>query len=545
MRKMFLALTASGLALAAAWPETALARDAALVVVQADYDSLPDPEGAREAVDMSNALEASGFLVTSSLDQDSDGVREAVEDFFDDAEDADRLLVYLSGHFVNGPRDSYLLTHEADEPSTLSVLGDSLALGPILDVLATKPGQAVLVTAPSGDEVAGTGLADGLNFEAPQGVTLVSGPPSRVVRDVEEGVLTPGLPIGRGLDRLRRGVSVSGFVSDMLPFLPAEGDTLTPAPMSTDDAFWIVAQELDTVAGYTLYLDNVENGDFETEAVLALKALNDTAASQDEATEEGLNLDREARRQVQRDLSILGHNPKGIDGIFGPATRAALTSWQRANGYEASGYLTALQQSALRSAAEARAAQLEVEARARQAEEERRDRAYWEQIGRGQDEAGLRAYIERYPDGLFSDVAGDRLDEIERQKMARAERAEREYWDSVRAADDEGAYREYLNRYPNGTFAELAKARLAELNVEDDGSAERDAARAEEANVAGNPVTRLLVETRLSIIGFDPGQVDGNFDRQSRRAIRQFQRAQGLPVTGFVTQDTMVRLLAS
>ena len=35
-----------------------------------------------------------------------------------------------------------------------------------------------------------------------------------------------------------------------------------------------------------------------------------------------------------------GHDPRGVDGIFGPGTRAALSAWQTAEGLEATGYLT-------------------------------------------------------------------------------------------------------------------------------------------------------------------------------------------------------------
>ena len=38
-------------------------------------------------------------------------------------------------------------------------------------------------------------------------------------------------------------------------------------------------------------------------------------------------------------------------------------------------------------------------------------------------------------------------------------------------------------------------------------------------------------------------RADGTFDADTRRAIRRFQRSRDLPVTGYVTQATMVHLL--
>jgi peptidoglycan hydrolase-like protein with peptidoglycan-binding domain len=38
--------------------------------------------------------------------------------------------------------------------------------------------------------------------------------------------------------------------------------------------------------------------------------------------------------------------------------------------------------------------------------------------------------------------------------------------------------------------------------------------------------------------------VDGTFDADTRRALRNYQRDRGLPVTGFLNEPTLVRLLA-
>ena len=55
--------------------------------------------------------------------------------------------------------------------------------------------------------------------------------------------------------------------------------------------------------------------------------------------EDGLGLDRAARRQVQEDLQAAGFDPGGADGVFGPRTRAAIQRWQTSQGVLATGYL--------------------------------------------------------------------------------------------------------------------------------------------------------------------------------------------------------------
>ena len=56
------------------------------------------------------------------------------------------------------------------------------------------------------------------------------------------------------------------------------------------------------------------------------------------------------------------------------------------------------------------------EARAEQA-----DIDYWNQTGRGTNEAGLRAYLQRYPQGQFAGLARQRLEDINAQQ-------DRDYW---------------------------------------------------------------------------------------------------------------------
>ena len=64
--------------------------------------------------------------------------------------------------------------------------------------------------------------------------------------------------------------------------------------------------------------------------------------------EEGLGLDRAARRQVQEGLHAAGFDPGGADGMFGPRTRSAIRSWQTSRGARATGYLDGSSVAALR-----------------------------------------------------------------------------------------------------------------------------------------------------------------------------------------------------
>ena len=56
-------------------------------------------------------------------------------------------------------------------------------------------------------------------------------------------------------------------------------------------------------------------------------------------TEAALVLDREAQRVIQRGLRAQGFDPGPLDGVIGPRTRAAIQSWQTAQGLPPTGYL--------------------------------------------------------------------------------------------------------------------------------------------------------------------------------------------------------------
>ena len=63
--------------------------------------------------------------------------------------------------------------------------------------------------------------------------------------------------------------------------------------------------------------------------------------------EEGLGLDRAARRQIQQGLQSAGFDPGGADGLFGPRTRAAIRRWQSSRGARSTGYLDGASAAAL------------------------------------------------------------------------------------------------------------------------------------------------------------------------------------------------------
>ncbi|MCP1169053.1 peptidoglycan-binding protein, partial [Limimaricola sp. ASW11-118] len=160
------------------------------------------------------------------------------------------------------------------------------------------------------------------------------------------------------------------------------------------------------------------------------------------------------------------------------------------------------------------------------------------------DEPGLRAYLDRYPDGLFAETAADRLTLIEEEKRRAAAAEDNAAWDRAREADTIEAYRDYLSAFSEASFEAEAEARIAELSQEVAQSDARAAAEAVERALGLNGLTARLVEQRLDAQGLEPGEVDGSFDEATRRAIRRYQRERDLDASGYLDEATVVRLLA-
>ena len=542
MRSVFRTV-ALGAALALA-PMAGMAGDAALILSESDYRHLSIVRGASQLQYLEPTLRDQGFEVFGGINLDAADSWAAVERFRDAARTADRVFVALAGHVVTTGNDVWLLTRFARNVTDLNIGAAAVPLQPLLDVAAGHPGQAVILISPARNAIALTEMVEygAAPKTLPQGVTLISGPVRELVDLSNDVLLRPGGVLADTLAHPPTGVVVEGFAPAALPFLPA------PPPAGGGDregAFWEAVQMLGTVEAYLAYADRYPYGRYLSEASAAIAALRDDPERRAREAEEALGLSKADRQEIQRDLAILGYDPRGIDGIFGNGSRNAIRAWQGDRGFDPTGYLTGNQITALDAQAAVRARELEEEAARRKAEEERRDAAYWRATGRNGDEAGLRAYLERYPDGLYSDLARARLDEIEEAKRAALAAEERAAWDQVRAADTAEAYREYLRRYPNGAFAEAARARLGELEAEAGRAAAIAAAKAEEARVAGNPVVGLIVENRLASLGYELSAVDGSFDESTRRALRRFQRSRGLEVTGYVTQQTMVHLMVA
>ena len=213
------------------------------------------------------------------------------------------------------------------------------------------------------------------------------------------------------------------------------------------------------------------------------------------------------------------------------------------------------------------------------------ERVYWESVKESTDPTELRGYLERYPGGTFEALASSRLRRLEsvsaepesaspESARVEAERlaAEREFWASVKESEESGELQAYLDRYPEGAYAVLARGRLKRLRDAAAQRAEPDAVAGVAASAPSAPVSsppaapvaapavpspeevesslglgrgaRRMVQAGLSSLGYEPGPADGLFGARTREAIRRYQGEKRFEATGYLTAEQSQALVA-
>lgn len=540
-----------GVALCAGAAGTTNAADRALILANENYLDAADIAGAADVLEAAEALRAAGFDVTEGGDLATATMRTRLSAYLAGVTPGDRVLIVIAGHFARSGTEAWILGTEASAPDLAQVGGVGVSLSTILAIAAEAPGGALVLLGTESTRLPlGTGLEQGIGPVAiPQGVTLVRGEAEAIAAFAATEVVRRGIPVPAMLDAAP-DLTAEGFLSEGLPFRPAEVTPPTPPPAPTDadraedDRAYAQARLKATPEALEGYLAAFPTGRHAAEARAEVPRLRADPALKAKLAEEALALNRDQRRAIQRQLSLLGFNPRGIDGLFGPGSRAAIAAWQQANTETVNGFLTRDQILRLTAQAERRAAELEAEAAARRAEQDRQDRLFWDQTGAAGDEPGLRVYLRKYPDGLFAELAAQRLKVIEDARQAEAAAQDRAAWDRAEGANTPAAYRDYLTAFPAGAFATEAQSRIQAMEDAALGEDARAAAEASENALNLNNLARNLIEQRLDGLDFQPGDVDGVFDDRTRRAIRRFQAARGLPETGYLDQAAMVGLLA-
>ncbi len=455
------------------------AQNLALILSFQNYENGSEVRNAlRSHNDLLAAYRNAGFQTFAARDRTNAQLRRLLRDFTDALEDADNAVIHINGHVVSFGQQSWVLPVDTQANSLAALEIDGISVNFLLELLARKPGQSVLFLGmPDRDFGNMPMVRRGVSAEnIPDNVMMVSGLHRDVVRAVTQDFLNPDTIVLQALSANRRNLDFDGDIP--VDLILADGGTPPAPPLP----------QVDTPA-------QIENA---------------------------LGLSRNQRRSIQADLTLLGHRLGSIDGVFGNATRRAIRDWQRQARLQQTGFLNRDQLRRLDQQADTARQNLE-----------RQDRAFWARSGAAGTVAGLQAYLERYPEGLFAGRARDSLTELLRDD-------DQEEWLRAAEVDTLQAYQRYLQRYPDGIYNRLAKVRIQEF-IEDQPDPNENARRAEE-RLRLDESSRLLIELRLAGLGYRVGGTDGNFNNATRNAIRQYQTDRRLPVTGYVSSD-MIRML--
>lgn len=534
MRARFKQLTAAFTLSLTAFAGSVSATELALIISNSDYDNLQGERRiSRNHRDLVAAFKAQGYEVIEGVDLNRLEMQALVQRVESVIPELAGIVVLCSTNTATNGEQTWILPTDIGGDTAIEAAFGAPTLDLFLSLAAKKPGHgSVFLGVADVDTSRGSNLRAGVgDANIPQGVLLVSGPSDRIASLLEDRLLVDNQPLSVGLSN-PNGISVSGFVSPDSSLAPAPADPSTPTSDWVDfvaeQALWAVADKSDRTEDFEEYLRRFPNGVYAPAARARLADVDPVITPPTPAEiEAALSLSRDERRVIQSNLTLLGFDTRGVDGILGRGSRAAIAGWQDSQRFTATGYLTDPQISRLHD-----------QSAAERAIQEAADRRFWNAVGASGRKDDLQAYLDRYPSGIYSDRARELLEEYEAEERTRLDNTA---WSAAVSRNTADSYREYLKNFPEGIYASVAKQRIKALDPEDD--RDDNAAKAAEDRLNLNVATRLLIENRLRSAGFDPGRSDGVFDDKTRKAIRKYQKARGLRETGYIDPSTVRALL--
>ncbi len=290
-----------------------------------------------------------------------------------------------------------------------------------------------------------------------------------------------------------------------------------------DRAAYIAAQSANTVTGYRNYLSRYPKGAYRTNAEKALARLgapvagSTAAAAQAEAR---LGITYGQRVSVQRELTRLGFQTYGADGVWGKNTRNAIATWQSNGGETATGYVTE--------------AQLRVLLRTGTVLDPPDDTPPTGTLGGAEVEAALgltrtqRITIQRQLTALGYDAGvADGLWGSNTRTAIRA-------WQKANKKTQSG----YMTAAQVRLIADQAGSTVTPTPTPDTSPT----AVMEERLLGLTLAERTDIQRRLTRLGYNTYGSDGTFGGNTRRAIAAWQADEGATITGYLSAD-QVRLI--
>lgn len=428
-------------------PAAGQGRRIALVIGNSDYkhsSNLPTlANPAHDAEDIAEALRGFGFEVIERKNLTLEGMNQAVADFGSKIGGSEAALFYFAGHGIQVKNQNYLMPVGAKIESEAAVPFQGFNVNQVLEEMDNGKSVAniVMLDACRNNPISGkfrSGASRGLASPGitPQGTVIVyATDPGNVAADGEgrNGLFSAGLLSAfKGADLSLDGVLT--LASEYVERKSIESDpahkqtpyvngpktlqknfhfrvTVEPSTAEIEKTFWVSIERSTDVADFEAYIRKYPNGNYRALAENQIKRLR---ASQQAAP----------------------------SGVMATPPVAALKS-------------------------------------------DDPEMAFWKEAKTSGEREYLSAYLKQYPNGKYFALAKielkklDDRDQAERLNIAaeKKQAAERERlqaihveqaaWDDAKANKSVAAYTRYLEDYPNGRYAALAKVAKQKMQREE------------------------------------------------------------------------------
>ena len=127
--------------------------------------------------------------------------------------------------------------------------------------------------------------------------------------------------------------------------------------------------------------------------------------------------------------------------------------------------------------------------------------SFWDSIKNSTNPDDFKAYLDKYPDGQFAALARNRA-QVQKPATSSSDTSSLEltYWNAIKDSKNPSDFRAYITKFPNGLFSDLANSRISALETE-----AKNAANARE--IAAEEDRRK--NTHLFNVRIDGGQTEG------------------------------------
>jgi hypothetical protein len=120
--------------------------------------------------------------------------------------------------------------------------------------------------------------------------------------------------------------------------------------------------------------------------------------------------------------------------------------------------------------------------------------SYWETIKNSTSADDFKSYLEKYPDGQFTALARNKINSLgasakSEPRSSNDSATELAFWDAIKNSTNVEDFHAYLKKYPNGQFVDLAKNRVTQVEAAAREADQRAAAKRQANEIAARVVT--------------------------------------------------------